>query len=70
MNIIILNDFYYENLFKNLSLIIKKNSLDSSITATYIEWEEHYDNDDNSNYYIDKNIQTTGKGNPTIIYYQ
>ena len=29
-----------------------------------------YDPDDYSNYYIDKNIQTTGKGNPIVIYYQ
>ena len=29
-----------------------------------------YDPNNYSNYYIDKNIKTTGKGNPTIIYYQ
>ena len=29
-----------------------------------------YDPDDYSNYHIDKNIQTTGKGNPIVIYYQ
>ncbi len=29
-----------------------------------------YDPNDYNNYYIDKNIKTTGKGNPTVIYYQ
>lgn len=29
-----------------------------------------YDPNNYDNYYIDKNIKTTGKGNPTVIYYQ
>lgn len=65
------------------SSIIKKNSLDSSVKATYIEWEEHYDNDDDSityspiyhyevddkEYICDSNVSSNIKSGEGTVYY-
>ncbi len=66
-----------------LSSIIEKNSLNSSVEATYIEWKEHYDNEDNSityspiyRYTVDdkeytchSNVSSNIKSGDGIVYY-